>query len=53
MKIVTIVGVRPQFIKAAVVSRKLSQICEEVIIHTGQALRQKHVRVILQRAWYS
>lgn len=36
MKIVTILGVRPQFIKAAVVSRKLSQICEEVIVHTGQ-----------------
>lgn len=36
MKIVTIVGARPQFIKAAVVSRKLWEFCEETIIHTGQ-----------------
>ncbi|QDK37514.1 non-hydrolyzing UDP-N-acetylglucosamine 2-epimerase [Bdellovibrio sp. NC01] len=38
MKIVTVVGARPQFIKAAVVSRaflKHNQI-EEIIIHTGQ-----------------
>ena len=53
MKIVTILGVRPQFIKAAVVSRKLSQICEEVIIHTGQHYDKNMSRVILQRAWYS
>lgn len=37
MKIVTIVGCRPQFIKAAVVSRELErEEIEEVIIHTGQ-----------------
>lgn len=38
MKIVTILGARPQFIKAAVVSRALSQNndVQEVIIHTGQ-----------------
>jgi UDP-GlcNAc3NAcA epimerase len=35
-KIVTIVGARPQFIKCAVVSPKLRQIADEVIIHTGQ-----------------
>jgi UDP-GlcNAc3NAcA epimerase len=38
-KIVTIVGARPQFIKAAVVSRALKQFeatAEEKIIHTGQ-----------------
>ena len=35
MKIATIVGARPQFIKAAVVSRALST-ADEVIIHTGQ-----------------
>jgi UDP-GlcNAc3NAcA epimerase len=38
MKICTVVGARPQFIKAAVVSRAISA-CEgmhEVIIHTGQ-----------------
>ena len=36
MKIVTVVGARPQFIKASVVSRALKPVCEEVIIHTGQ-----------------
>jgi UDP-GlcNAc3NAcA epimerase len=38
MKIVTIVGARPQFIKAAVVSRALRSVQEvqEVLVHTGQ-----------------
>ena len=35
-KIVTIVGARPQFIKAAMVSRVLREKVEEVLIHTGQ-----------------
>lgn len=38
-KIITVVGARPQFIKAAVVSRALQQFsgkAEEKIIHTGQ-----------------
>lgn len=36
MKIVTVVGARPQFIKAAVVSRKLRTMAQEVLVHTGQ-----------------
>ena len=38
MKIVTVIGARPQFIKAAAVSRALNEFTdiEEVIIHTGQ-----------------
>ncbi|MDJ0772104.1 MAG: UDP-N-acetylglucosamine 2-epimerase (non-hydrolyzing) [Mastigocoleus sp. MO_167.B18] len=38
MKIITIVGARPQFIKAAVVSRKLQSTpnVQEVLVHTGQ-----------------
>lgn len=36
MKIVTVVGARPQFIKAAVVSRALRKQHEETLVHTGQ-----------------
>ena len=36
MKVVTIVGARPQFIKAAAVSRELRGRHVEVLVHTGQ-----------------
>jgi UDP-GlcNAc3NAcA epimerase len=38
MKLLTIIGARPQFIKAATVSRALKNQCKisEIIIHTGQ-----------------
>lgn len=36
MKIVTVVGARPQFIKAAVVSCELKKRYTEVLVHTGQ-----------------
>ena len=36
MKIITVLGARPQFIKAALVSRELRKEHQEIIIHTGQ-----------------
>ncbi len=36
MRVASIVGARPQFIKAAMVSRVLRKVHEEVLIHTGQ-----------------
>jgi len=36
LKVATVVGTRPQFIKAAVVSRALRERHREVLVHTGQ-----------------
>ena len=38
MKLITVIGARPQFIKAAMVSKKIQNKtnCKEIIIHTGQ-----------------
>lgn len=36
MKVISVVGARPQFIKAAMVSRALRPRCQEILVHTGQ-----------------
>ncbi len=36
MKVVSIIGARPQFIKCAPVSRELRAVVDEVLVHTGQ-----------------
>ena len=36
MRVLTVIGNRPQFVKAAAVSRHLRRGAEEVIVHTGQ-----------------
>ncbi|MSW96570.1 MAG: UDP-N-acetylglucosamine 2-epimerase (non-hydrolyzing), partial [Actinobacteria bacterium] len=36
MKVLTVIGNRPQFVKAAAVSRLLRERHEEILVHTGQ-----------------
>ncbi|MDD3229125.1 MAG: UDP-N-acetylglucosamine 2-epimerase (non-hydrolyzing) [Oscillospiraceae bacterium] len=48
MKIVTVVGARPQFIKASVVSEALKPLCTEVIVHTGQHYDQNMSEVFFE-----
>ncbi|RRQ50017.1 UDP-N-acetylglucosamine 2-epimerase (non-hydrolyzing) [Maribacter algicola] len=57
MKIITIVGARPQFVKAAVVSRAIAeynsyqptQIIQEIIVHTGQHFDTKMSDVFFEQ----
>ncbi len=48
MRIVTVVGNRPQFIKAAGVSRLLRERHEEILVHTGQHYDDDLSRVFFQ-----
>lgn len=36
MKVLTVVGARPQFVKASTISRRLREGADEVLVHTGQ-----------------
>lgn len=47
-KVLTVVGARPQFIKAAVVSPVLRQVVEEVLVHTGQHYDRMMSQVFFQ-----
>ena len=48
MRIVTIIGNRPQFVKAAAVSRRLREDHEELIVHTGQHYDDELSRVFFE-----
>ena len=47
-KILTIVGARPQFVKAAAISRALKQQgLEEILVHTGQHFNENVAETLL------
>src|SRR3954452_12391254 len=48
MRIVTIIGNRPQFVKAAAVSRLLREQHEELLVHTGQHYDDELSRVFFE-----
>ena len=54
MKILTILGARPQFIKAAAVSRAIrsNNDIEEVIVHTGQHFDKNMSEIFLSNLTY-
>jgi UDP-N-acetylglucosamine 2-epimerase (non-hydrolysing)/UDP-GlcNAc3NAcA epimerase len=48
MRILTVIGNRPQFVKAAAVSRVLRQSHEELIVHTGQHYDDELSRIFFE-----
>ena len=48
MRVLTIIGNRPQFVKAAAVSRRLRRVADELIVHTGQHYDDELSRVFFE-----
>ncbi|WP_291632268.1 non-hydrolyzing UDP-N-acetylglucosamine 2-epimerase [Clostridium sp.] len=48
MKLLTVIGARPQFIKAAAVSNIIRQQHEEILVHTGQHYDENMSRVFFE-----
>jgi UDP-N-acetylglucosamine 2-epimerase len=48
VRIATIVGNRPQFVKAAAVSRQLRKVHEELLVHTGQHYDDELSRIFFE-----
>jgi len=55
MKIVTIIGARPQFIKASMISKELAthQTIQEIIIHTGQHFDDNMSQVFFEDMYHN
>ncbi len=50
LRVLTVIGNRPQFIKAAAVSPKLRQAHEELLVHTGQHFDDELSAIFFERA---
>src|SRR3982751_3322981 len=48
MRVVTVIGNRPQFVKAGAVSRRLRERHDEAIVHTGQHYDDAMSRVFFE-----